>query len=44
MLGRDEPIKSVPFFWTVQYGKSIRYTGEGKSSQFLQAPFIEYVF
>ncbi|CAK8671079.1 unnamed protein product [Clavelina lepadiformis] len=23
------PIKSVPFFWTVQFGSSIRYTGYG---------------
>ncbi|XP_048743918.2 apoptosis-inducing factor 3-like isoform X1 [Ostrea edulis] len=29
ILGRDEPIKSVPYFWTVQYKKSIRYTGYG---------------
>lgn len=29
ILGKDEPIKSVPFFWTVQYKKSIRYTGYG---------------
>lgn len=29
ILGKDEPIRSVPFFWTVQYKKSIRYTGYG---------------
>ncbi|KAK3084850.1 hypothetical protein FSP39_020165 [Pinctada imbricata] len=29
ILGKPEQIKSVPFFWTVQYGKSIRYTGYG---------------
>ena len=28
MLGRSIPVKSVPFFWTVLYGKSLRYTGE----------------
>ncbi|TRY63900.1 hypothetical protein TCAL_00834 [Tigriopus californicus] len=27
LCGKNEPIKSVPFFWTVQYGKSIRYAG-----------------
>ncbi len=28
MLNRDAPIRSVPFFWTMQFGKSLRYTGE----------------
>lgn len=27
LCGKTEPIRSVPFFWTVQYGKSIRYAG-----------------
>ncbi|XP_027239416.2 apoptosis-inducing factor 3 isoform X2 [Penaeus vannamei] len=29
MLGKATPVKSVPFFWTVLYGKSLRYTGHG---------------
>ncbi|XP_053375535.1 apoptosis-inducing factor 3-like isoform X2 [Mercenaria mercenaria] len=29
IMGRKQPIRSVPYFWTVQYGKSIRYTGYG---------------
>lgn len=27
MLGREEPFEAVPFFWTQQYGKSLRYAG-----------------
>lgn len=27
MAGRATPLTSVPFFWTVQFGKSIRYAG-----------------
>lgn len=27
MLGKRTKVESVPFFWTVQYGKSIRYCG-----------------
>lgn len=27
MLGKSTPLRSVPFFWTTQYGKSIRYCG-----------------
>ena len=26
------PVKSVPFFWTVQFGVSIRYSGYGAGS------------
>jgi hypothetical protein len=25
MLGKQVPVMNVPFFWTTQYGKSIRY-------------------
>lgn len=28
MTGQNVPVKSVPFFWTVLYGKSLRYTGK----------------
>lgn len=28
MLGKDTDIKSVPFFWTMLFGKSLRYCGE----------------
>ena len=28
MLGRNEEINTIPFFWTSQYGKSIRYCGK----------------
>ena len=27
MLGKEKSIKSVPFFWTMLFGKSIRYAG-----------------
>ncbi|XP_028400310.1 apoptosis-inducing factor 3-like isoform X2 [Dendronephthya gigantea] len=27
MLGKNQEIDTVPFFWTMQYGKSIRYAG-----------------
>ncbi|XP_013379769.1 apoptosis-inducing factor 3 isoform X2 [Lingula anatina] len=29
MLGQDAEIYSVPYFWTVLFGKSLRYTGYG---------------
>jgi hypothetical protein len=28
ILEKNEDIKSVPFFWTMMYSKSIRYTGK----------------
>lgn len=31
MLGRKEEINTIPFFWTSQYGKSIRYCGHAKT-------------
>eukprot|EP00088_Acartia_fossae_P019707 TRINITY_DN2151_c0_g1_i1.p1 TRINITY_DN2151_c0_g1~~TRINITY_DN2151_c0_g1_i1.p1 ORF type:complete len:538 (-),score=139.64 TRINITY_DN2151_c0_g1_i1:175-1788(-) len=27
IMGKQEPAKTVPFFWTMQYGKSIRFAG-----------------
>ncbi|XP_054610422.1 apoptosis-inducing factor 3 [Dunckerocampus dactyliophorus] len=30
MLNKNLPLKSVPFYWTVLLGKSIRYTGYGE--------------
>lgn len=29
MLGKNEPMKAVPYFWTMLFGKSIRYSGHG---------------
>jgi len=29
MLGRQAEVNTVPFFWTVQFGKSLRYAGHG---------------
>ncbi|BFZ18859.1 hypothetical protein BsWGS_21898 [Bradybaena similaris] len=29
IAGKAQEIRSVPYFWTMQYGKSIRYTGYG---------------
>ncbi len=31
MLGKEEEFSSIPYFWTVQYGKSIRYCGHAQS-------------
>ena len=28
VMGKVTPIKTVPFFWTQQYGKSLRYAGK----------------
>ena len=28
VMGKETPIKTVPFFWTQQYGKSLRYAGK----------------
>ena len=28
MLGKEEAFNSIPYFWTVQYGKSLRYCGK----------------
>lgn len=29
IMGKKKEIRSVPFFWTQMYGKSVRYTGYG---------------
>lgn len=29
MIGKTTPLKSVPFFWTQLFGKSVRYAGHG---------------
>lgn len=31
MVGKQVPAQSIPFFWTVLYGKSIRYCGHALS-------------
>lgn len=34
ILNKDVPLRTVPYFWTMLFGKSIRYAGCGKSSSF----------
>ena len=29
MTGKESKLRSVPYFWTTQFGKSIRYAGYG---------------
>ena len=31
MLGKNESFLSIPYFWTVQFGKSVRYCGHALS-------------
>jgi hypothetical protein len=31
MLGQGKPFAAVPFFWTQQFGKSLRYVGHAKA-------------
>ncbi|XP_018334359.1 apoptosis-inducing factor 3 isoform X4 [Agrilus planipennis] len=35
MLGKNQPLKTIPFFWTMLFGKSIRYAGYGKPDDIL---------
>ncbi|XP_068249916.1 apoptosis-inducing factor 3-like isoform X1 [Palaemon carinicauda] len=35
MMGQGVPVRSVPFFWSVLYGKSLRYTGHGRYDEVL---------
>jgi len=30
MVGKETPCVTVPFFWTGQYGKSLRYAGRNQ--------------
>nr|XP_026501395.1 apoptosis-inducing factor 3 isoform X2 [Vanessa tameamea] len=34
ILKKETPLRTVPYFWTMLFGKSIRYAGCGKSSDF----------
>ena len=40
MLNQDVAIRSVPFFWTMQFGKSLRYTGTEIFSSCLSEIFL----
>jgi len=31
MMGRKQPFRNVPYFWTTQFGKSLRYCGHATS-------------
>lgn len=44
--GDKVPFKYVPFFWTVQYGKSFRYCGYGANFDecFIRGELNEYSF
>lgn len=35
MLNRKTPLKAVPYFWTMLFGKGIRYAGHGKYDDIL---------
>ncbi|XP_060806546.1 apoptosis-inducing factor 3 isoform X2 [Amyelois transitella] len=35
ILRKDTPLRTVPYFWTMLFGKSIRYAGCGKSANIL---------
>ena len=32
MLGKEEVFSSIPYFWTVLFGKSLRYCGEWREA------------
>ena len=33
MVGKEETFSSIPFFWTVLFGKSLRYCGRHRERQ-----------
>lgn len=33
MLGKTTPVKNVPYFWTMLFGKSLRYAGHGRADE-----------
>lgn len=50
ILKKDTPLKTVPYFWTMLFGKSIRYAGHGQHSSILidgsmeEFKFVIYFF
>ncbi|ENN75039.1 hypothetical protein YQE_08354, partial [Dendroctonus ponderosae] len=41
MLGKNEPIKAVPYFWTMLFGKGFRYAGHGSYDDIIYAGDVE---
>lgn len=41
ILGKQDPLKSVPFFWTMLFGKSIRYAGHGQFDDVIYSGDVE---
>lgn len=41
MLGKQTPIKSVPYFWTMLFGKGFRYAGHGAYDDVIYAGDVD---
>ncbi|CAH1981573.1 unnamed protein product [Acanthoscelides obtectus] len=41
MLGKQKELQTVPFFWTVLYGKSVRYAGHGLYDEILYSGNVD---
>ncbi|KAF7279296.1 hypothetical protein GWI33_007429 [Rhynchophorus ferrugineus] len=41
ILGKQTPIKSVPYFWTMLFGKGFRYAGHGKYDDIIFAGDVD---
>lgn len=41
MTGKATPLKAVPFFWTMLFGKGIRYSGHGKYDNILYSGNVQ---